>query len=192
MGREVALMSAQIQDRVIYRQEDFVLAGANGSGLFHPSDHNLKLEPPHQTCWRGNTVEYSVHLGRLMIRSLWLNPRDPGSLPLLLFGAPYDPVSSTYNNCPEPVPFTGGILVARHFRKEHIQELGFPPAWKFEEVHELTFEDSWLVKETDRSELMAEYSKQDYRKTRPIEGVTDHLAWIEGCFDLSYMDLDEL
>ena len=64
----------------------------------------------------------------------------------VLFGARPEPVEGrirlfdvVYKGLRHPVPFTGGLLLTRDFIEELYVHMGFHPAWKYREVHELIF-----------------------------------------------------
>jgi hypothetical protein len=87
------------------------------------------------------------------------------------------------------VPFSGGLLLADDFIDELYVHMGFHPAWKYREVHELVFLDGDLVLEADRSEQIAEF-RQEIRD-RPLEPGSgsereDIRRWIERCFSQEY------
>lgn len=185
-------MAAQTSDCVIYRQKKLDLVGLKGAGLFDPNDYDLKLKARDEACWRGYTVEYAVKDGRLMVNSIWVNPLKIGELPLLLFGAPLDLASSCYTCCPDPVPFTGSILVAQCFRPEFAEEMGFHQPWKYNEVHELFFSESGLVREVDRSDKMELVQAEDFRQRKSCAESENSHDWIQSRYDLSYPDLDLL
>ena len=67
--------------------------------------------------------------------------------------------------------------------------MGFQPAWKYEEVHELQFETGRLVATNDVSEKMREF-REEMRGSvlRPDKGVPmkDLAEWIDQCFSRKY------
>lgn len=66
--------------------------------------------------------------------------------------------------------------------------MGFHPAWKYKEVHELTFEEGKLVKSQNFSKQMQKI--RDQMKARKNEGKEPTQAeiekWIESTFDQRY------
>jgi hypothetical protein len=67
--------------------------------------------------------------------------------------------------------------------------MGFHPAYKFRQVHELVFEAGRVVKEADRSAEMAEF--RDMLAGRPLQpgDPEDREAierWVRRCFSLEY------
>lgn len=191
-------MTAQVPDRFTYNQKQYSLAGVNGTGLFSPSDHGMKLTSPHTACWRGFVAHYDVREKALRMESLAVWSDEAETLPLLMYGAPLrlregeveDPLegsySGAYENCPEPVPFTGGILLADGFISELYEHMGYHPAWKFQEVHELVFEEGRLVKASDRSAQAQEYRERQAGTRPKFTSAAEHMAWIADTFDLRY------
>jgi hypothetical protein len=77
--------------------------------------------------------------------------------------------------------------------------MGFHPAWKYEIVHELIFEDGRLTQETDWSEKMA-HIRQQFEQEINYEGedptIPDADAskdeihkWISDCFSRAYGEI---
>jgi hypothetical protein len=88
-----------------------------------------------------------------------------------------------------PMPFTGGVLLARDFVERLYVHMGFHPAWKFRTVHELLFQEGRLVNEFDRSEQMEHVRERMIRgPLQPGGNASEETikAWIEGCFSLDY------
>ncbi len=93
---------------------------------------------------------------------------------------------TVYRNCTDPVPFTGGILLADGFIQELYTHMGFHPAWKYREVHELIFDKGILTEAHDRSAKMAEHRVQQAGGRPQIKSPQEHLAWIADTFNLRY------
>lgn len=195
-------MTAQVPDQFTYRHKEYQLAGLNGQGLFDPQDHNMRLTAPHTACWRGFTAHYAVQDRQLRLKGLKVHAPEVDTLPLLLYGAPLqlfedgDDICENmgfdgmYQDCPDPVPFTGGLLLADGFIAELYVHMGFHPAWKYREVHELVFEKGNLVKETDRSGQAAELRDRQTGLRPRFANMQEHQQWIQRCFDLRYDGLE--
>lgn len=54
-----------------------------------------------------------------------------------------------------PSSFTGALLVGREYVGRGYSTTGGDPPWSYSAVHDLTFEDGWLVDSIDRSAEMA-------------------------------------
>jgi hypothetical protein len=65
--------------------------------------------------------------------------------------------------------------------------MGFHPAWKYREVHELVFEKGKLLSATDRSDEMAEFRRGMQERGIGRDPDPDQIEqWIERCFDRKY------
>jgi hypothetical protein len=190
---EVPLMTAQFSDQVTYLGKRYDLAGINGTGLFDPS--TLGLEPVGlcSACWRGFVCGYAVEGRALRLDSLMTNLGDPAPT---LFGVAPRPIEgeypifeTVYEGLDHPVSYTGGLLLAGDFIRELYVHMGFHPAWKYREVHELIFREGELVSEADRSEEIAEFRREIAdRSLEPEFGAeeSDIKRWIERCFRQEY------
>ncbi len=176
-----------------YRGKSYSLAGKNGTGLFDPADHGVKPVGRCSACWRGFLCTYAVRDRRLLLDALAVCLDGPAPT---LFGVPpkqdegsirrFDAV---YEGLAHTVPYTGGLLLAVDFIEELYVHMGFHPAWKYREVHELVFRDGELVQEADRSEQTIEFRRElGYRPLEPGFGArpADVKRWIERCFRQEY------
>lgn len=164
-------MSSQQPDTVAYEGESYELIGVHGDGLFDPEAHGIQTVAPHTGCWRGFIAGYEVRARRLHLRSLSIWSERP--LPPVfgvdvsrsdvedgVVGHLFDPTSGgrvegTYAFEDAPVGFTGGLMVGREFVGRGYSTMGVDPPWFYGTVHDLTFEDGWLVDAVDRSAEMA-------------------------------------
>ena len=73
---------------------------------------------------------------------------------------PTSDFSDQYASLNLPVPFTGGILIARDYLGYKVDlgnmlyDMGDPPPWHYEQLVELSFHGGSLVRTTDRSSQM--------------------------------------
>jgi hypothetical protein len=164
-------MSSQQPDLVTYEGDVYELVGVRGGGLFDPEAHGIQTVAPHTGCWRGFIARYEVRLRRLHLRSLsiWSERPLPPLFGVEATGAstddgeprhPFDPglggrTEGEYGFGEAPVAFTGGVLVGREFVGQGYSTMGADPPWLYATVHDLTFEDGWLVDAIDRSAEMA-------------------------------------
>jgi hypothetical protein len=184
-------MTAQFPDTVEYRGDEFTLTGANGKGLFDPGEHGLRVLPKCTACWRGFVCGYAVREEGLVLDRLMAYLDGPAAA---LFGVPPGPTDqggpgfdAVYEEIGRRVEYTGGLLIARGFIRDLYVHMGFHPAWKFREVHELIFEGGSLVREADRSQDIAAVRKK--MLDRPLEPPQDPAQireWIRKCFSLEY------
>ena len=152
-----------------------------GAGLFDP--HALGVHPRSLStaCWRGFHCLYEVTDAAIGLRELAIGldagdaaKAERGELPGLAGAVPEKDQRSghVYKSLAVKVPFTGGILLADGFIQNLYVHMGFHPAWKYREVHELLFEDGRLLHAQDRSAAMASLRSSRARRralaaTRP-------------------------
>ena len=92
-----------------------------------------------------------------------------------------------YSNLREPLPFTGGLLLARDFVEELYVHMGFQPAWKFRDVREVMFEDGKVRTTTDRSAALAEVHRRFRSGTMGRDVWTNVGEWIaQGYYHQGY------
>lgn len=192
-------MTAQASDGFDYGDQHYSIAGVRGRGLFEPKRHKLRPVSRATLCWRGYTCRYAMQENRLILVDLRIGLNQ--SAPVLFGIEPEVPKSqhpifnAIYTNINHPIGYTGGLLIATGFIQELYVHMGFHPAWKYEEVHELIFEDGTLKDAFDRSEYMADFRK---RREAAIDAAPDERReptkaeigdWIERCFSLEYHGL---
>ena len=176
-------MSSQQPDTVTFEGESYELIGLHGDGLFDPGAFGIQTVAPHTGCWRGFIAGYEVRARRLHLRSLSIWSQRP--VPPL-FGVAsswsdvddgvarhlFDPSEYTFEDA--PISFTGGLLVGREFVGRGHSTMGSDPPWLYAAVHDLTFEDGWLVDSIDRSAEMATARARASREGDDDESV--HIA----------------
>jgi hypothetical protein len=183
-------MTAQFSDSVSYSRKWYSLTGYNGKGLFDPTVYGMKTRATSSACWRGFVCEY-----RIKRRALWLDTLRVGlDVPAgdLLGIKPDEPDSlfdAIYRRMNYKVPYTGGLLLARGFIRELYVHMGFHPAWKFEEVHELIFAKGDLIHGVDCSEEIA--GVRERMLDRPLKPAaranrSEIENWIKQCFTQEY------
>jgi hypothetical protein len=209
-------MTAQISDSVRYRGRDFSIAGVNGEGLFDPASVGLKVVMMSTACYRGFYCTYAVVEDALLLDRLTVGfnghdrelaergegPRLFGKLPTReqrdcqVVNSKTKRIEPSkywsdfhYDGLAAPVSFTGGLLIGADFIEEMYVHMGFHPAYKFRDVHELVFDKGKLVKAVDVSRAMAEF-REDIanRPLQPTDPDNEReiLAWIERTFSLKY------
>jgi hypothetical protein len=189
-------MTAQAPDVVRYAGRDYELAGVRGTGLFDPRDHGVEFVATTTANWRGHVPVYVVRDERLVLdalRDVGLPDVDPGEplgedLPRINGVAPvWGEWSLEYRDLDLPLAFTGGLLLASGFLAELYVHMGFAPAWKFEVVHELVFEDGRLVRAHDRSAQVARVREEILRGQRDDpDDAANTIEWIARTFELDY------
>ena len=195
-------MTAQVPDVIEYRGKQYSIAGVSGEGLFDPSEHGMKPLPSNSANWRGFACEYVVFGNTLLLDRLCVDLESPGRE---LFGvspetkffdsvpeaarANYASCVSVYEGLNHKVTYTGGLLLGEDFIDELYVHMGFHPAWKFREVHELVFDRGTLTQEADLSEKIAQVREKMSRTAHmPGLGANPGVVnrWIKECFSLKY------
>ncbi|WP_448269668.1 hypothetical protein [Nostoc sp. DSM 114159] len=162
-------MTGQISDQLIYKSQIFCIAGVDGVGLFEPTQHGFSPQCGTTACWRGYCCTYKVIEETLYLKELIISlslkeklmikhgrGRDfIGVFPSLRHTHVGHP-SAIYDDLNHLVEFTGSLLAGNNFINNLYVHLGFQSAYKYEEVHELIFENGYLMQSIDRSEEMAE------------------------------------
>jgi hypothetical protein len=209
-------MTAQISDVVFYRDNPFSLAGVNGSGLFDQAEHGVRPAMISTACWRGYHCTYEVADGSLLLTKVNIGlaeedrlAAERGEGPILFGRIPkrytveghrtdlgtgevttsWQSSDFAVDSLREPVPFTGGLLLGDGFIEELYVHMGFHPAWKFRQVHELVFEKGRVVKEADRSAEMAGFREMIAGRSlgpRDPDNREEIERWIKRCFSLEY------
>jgi hypothetical protein len=94
-----------------------------------------------------------------------------------------------YSRMSIPMPFTGGLLACDGFIRELYVHMGFHPAWKFEHVEELLFDEGRLTRREDVSEELARVRSRLVErplKPGPTANIAEISAWIDRVFTLEY------
>lgn len=185
-------MTAQISDSFIFEGRDYAIAGKKGTGLFDPTLYDMTPVGRCSSCWRGFVCTYAIEEQHLILDRLEIHLDKPAPP---LFGVQPVPQSSSspvfdavYENLQHHVSYTGGLLLARDFIQELYVHMGFHPAWKYREVHELIFKDGRLIEHTDCTERMAELRRKLAQKPLGPEKNTGPKIrrWIGECFSEDY------
>jgi hypothetical protein len=142
-------------------------------------------------CWRGYLAIYSLNDDKLVLNKLEINlvkikesefnaitgPEINGVKPQL---NPHHHLNNTYEDLNFPLNFTGGILLGKDFIQELYVHMGFHPAWKYEKVYELVFQEGKLIEKRNMTVKMAEIrNKLADKPLKPDLGEQDLQEWIQ-------------
>jgi len=193
-------MTAQVDDSLSYLGEQHMLAAFSNGEPFEPSAAGFRPVSASTACWRGYVCGYAVKDGGLYLDEFWVN-NQPGEAPISRRLQPPD-INHVragrdeksyfgewhYTNVCLPLRYTGGLLVGRGFIRGLYVHMGFHPAWKYETVHELMFEEGRLVEARDASSDMDRLRAQLGNELKPGAHATREQIrdWIAGCFSRSY------
>ena len=160
-------MTAQLDDRFLYKGTCYSVAGISEGELFDPEILSLKPESSCTACWRGFVVQYGIANSRLVVDELEINlfeecdepfrdtvgPQINGASPAMQKDE-FSMFNNHYFGLEYHLDYTGGLLLADGFISGLYVHMGFHPAWKYRRVVELIFENGVLTKSTDRSAAM--------------------------------------
>lgn len=191
-------MTAQISDSFIYNGEPYSLTGFTEEISFHPENYEISTMSASSACWRGFYRTFSAENSELVVKNLNVNdakinenpfgPKINGVKPKLNKGEIVF-FNKTYENIDLKIDFTGSFLIGKDFIRDLYVHMGFHPAWKYETVFELTFENGNLKAVENLSEKMREvreeWSKQKNKKGEET-GNHDMAEWIKKTFDQKY------
>lgn len=183
--------------------------------VFDPAQQRVNAVAWCTACWRGFHCSYEVADGFLFLTQvkLGLGEEDEdaaakGTGPKLYGKVPrryteyghstnlrtgevktsWESTDFVVDGLRELMPFTDGLLLGDDFIEELYVHMGFHPAYKFREVHELVFEAGRLIGEHDRSGQKAEFREMlSPASLEPVSGASR--AEIERCFSLEYKGL---
>ena len=181
-------MTAQIADAVQYLGRRCSIAGIAGQGLFDPRDHGLQPTMMHTACYRGFHVLYEVAENQLRIHDLTIRILQDDAPALFGKTPELRDHNLEYRDLAGLVPFTGGLLLGDQFIRRLYVHMGFHPAWKYEFVHELVFDNGAVIAAHDRSEQMQAMRERIARGEKtPDHAQTDSLEeWVKRTFELDY------
>jgi hypothetical protein len=196
-------MTAQINDTFRYGGTTYSVAGISEGELFDPAVLHLEPVAACTACWRGYQVMYAVLETHLVVADLHVNlmedgegyRRKPG--PTINGVTPdgsrekFDFFNNHYVGVNYHLEYSGGLLLADGFIRDLYVHMGFHPAWKYERVLELLFENGVLVQEFDRSEAMAEVRRMFLESRNEGESgkmpTKDRIReFVERAFDRTY------
>jgi len=196
-------MTVQYSDALWFRGKDFELVGINSASPFDPKSYGMKPTIWSTACYRGYLATYEVKDRKLYIKKLEINLTEPsygGMKKVEKIAAPpigdispiageTDDFEYCYQDMNFFLPFMGGLLIGKDFIRELSVRMGFHPAWKYRNVHELIFKVGELVQESNVSEKMEQFryemlnAKLQPNYTAPNKEVRE---WIEKCFSRKY------
>jgi len=155
-------MTKQIPDIVVYKGQEFILAGRKGSPLFTPMDVGLSLDMMGVTtaCYRRYFCEYACLSDKLFLVKFSFIQREDVEPPLVEGISPSSDsigFAHAYENLRIPCLFSGGLILVRN----PVGLVGhFPSPIEFEEVVEVFFEKGQLQREISHSDTVASLRKQ--------------------------------
>jgi hypothetical protein len=192
------VVTAQVADNVELDGQMYDVAGVRGGPLFDPAAHRIKPGMLSTACWRGYICWYSVmdsslRLVRLVVGEESRMAGRKVSSSTTLLGRSFAPTRSWPAHGWEVagldmlIPITGSLLVGQGFIQSTYVHMGFHPAWKFETVIELSFENGAVTAARDRSgEVAAFRQRLESGAAADPDGPRGGTSWVERTFSLDY------
>ncbi|MCI0711101.1 MAG: hypothetical protein L0154_13170 [Chloroflexi bacterium] len=187
-------MTAQITDTVFYQNSKHEIVGIKGKGLIDPTNFGLNPIMIHTACYRGYYLEYSVLNDKLLLTRMNVKdsnetyPPISGVEPSLLYyeshdGEKRERSERCYEGLRVPVPFSGGLLIARDFIREMYVHMGFQKPTSFRAVHELLVDNGNITRMIDHSESVSKLRRKMQGQSPEPD---DLMGWINDMFSLDY------
>jgi len=165
------LMTAQITDTFIFKDEIYSLIGITGDKLIHPSQFGMEPVILHTACYKGFYSTYELTDSSMILRKMTLRERQnnyrviEGNKPII------KDYIATYYDLNIVVLFTGKIRLAKDFVEKLYVHMGYQKATAFETVVDISLENGKVLAINDRSEEVAEkrgqfknYYESEYSK----------------------------
>jgi hypothetical protein len=155
-------MTAQIMDSFDYKGASYDLVGCDGTGLVHPEMFGMRPSMIHTGCYRGYFARYAFEEDNLFLKEMTVGPvftliffqrrwkTIQGALPTLGQGGAEG--AAVYSGLSLPVPFTGRLLLARDFAREHYVHMGFQKPSAYETLVLLKLQGGKVTEARDLSE----------------------------------------
>ena len=184
-------MTAQMPDVVRYKDEEYVLVGVKGRGLFSPKDFGMAPVSVLTSCYRGYWTEYTCDAGTLWLTEMTVSSQgnryqEIGGVEPMVERVP---PTARYEGIRVASRFTGRLLIAKNLLQEQYVHMGFQKPVAYKNVMELVIEEGKIAEEIDRSDYFGEIRKK-------MGGVRDAPAdpadenevkrWIAERFSLEY------
>ena len=184
-------MTAQMPDVVRYQDEEYVLVGVKGRGLFSPKDFGMTPVSVLTSCYRGYWTEYTCDGGELWLTEMTVSAQgnrygEIGGVEPMVERVP---PTARYEGIRVASRFSGRLLIAKDLLPDQYVHMGFPKPAAYKTVIELAVEDGRIVEEIDRSEHYADIRKKmGGEKDAPADPADENeiKRWIAERFSLEY------
>ena len=193
-------MTAQFPDQFLFNDMEYSVAGIHGAPPFNPEKLGLNPAATCTACWRGYVATFAIREEQLVLARLSIQLGNMGEGrtfipqvgPEINGREPALPVdqhplfNNVYDNLDLPLQFSGGLLIARDFIHELYVHMGFHPAWKFNEVWELIFDEGHVESSENVSEKVAVLRQKMKQNSLIPPSREKQLKWIDDAFRLDY------
>jgi hypothetical protein len=184
-------MTAQMPDVVRHNDEEYVLVGVKGRGLFSPKDFGMTPVSVLTSCYRGYWTEYTCDGGGLWLTEMTVSAQgnrygEIGGVEPMVERVP---PTARYEGIRVQSRFTGRLLIAKDLLQDQYVHMGFQKPAAYRTVIELVVEDGGIVEEIDRSEHYALIRKRSGgEKDAPADPADESEVkrWIAERFSLEY------
>lgn len=195
-------MSAQDEEYLSYRGNCYKLIACSDKDPFKPSQYGYKPIAIDTANMKGYLCEYEIASEKLLLKKLWINHADSVSFlnnkesPSLPPPPDLDGIKAKKNKkygadwlftgLNLALPFSGGIVIVNQNIVPRYYDMGYYDTWKYEEVHELIFEDGKLVSEEDVSRHIAIARQEIINEGGEKLSLDAEYEWLEQCFQKKY------
>jgi hypothetical protein len=195
-------MTAQTHDRVNLQGTEYSLVGVDGSQLFEPENFGFKPTGRVTNCARGFVCHYILADNTLVLNKLQMSYGHLGRTKFThkrcfeingvapIYTKDRDAhFNNVYESLNLKIEYTGRILIADGFISKLYVHMGFHPAWKYQTIYELTFDDGTMTNVQDVSQTMKDIREEMIK--RPLEPGRDasymeSARWVNSTFSLIY------
>lgn len=185
-------MSAQFEDLLHWKNEEFVVCAVETPPLFEPQVLGLAPQAESTACWRGYVCTYRVGT-QLELQDLFLHANNYPPIDeikaratrkgdLMHFARNFH----IYPSLNRRVDYSGSLLVGSGATKVRGVHMGFQSPYTYQNVFELLFERGQLLATQDISAEMAA-ARGEAPPNRPSDR-NDIPRWVDKMFSLSYKD----
>ncbi len=190
-------MTAQIQDKVMYENHEYVIVGVKGKPLPTPHDFDMTPMMINTACYRGYYAGYVAEDERLYLNSLSLRERTDAYLLINGQCGEWDESNhlQRYKCLSVPTTFSGQLLLGRDFIGSMYVHMGFQEPLSYRHVVELWLHNGNIIDAFDLSIKVTQMREEHYdhaRRGQPLDiyhrplDVDDIADWVNRMFSLDY------
>jgi hypothetical protein len=170
------VMTAQIADTFLYKNENYSLLGIKGGSLISPQQFGMEPVRLSTACYRGFYGTYELTEEALFLKELTLAEKNGNYLPIQGIKPEKSDYQATYHDLNIVVQFTGRIRLARDFIQELYIHMGYQKPTAFKTVYDITLKEGRVTNVKDRSKEIAQKRgncKKNYESGNTIERIED-------------------